>query len=151
MVAYPSLTARRSSPCWGLPAFPLHHPARRRPAVKGLRMHKGESRSWIYLGNPRSSRMWNTLTIAAILVLASPPSPDMLSSVAASWVSLQGEVLGRSGDKQLSVPCSLTESSCLYFPYILLELLRPCTLLYSCALIKMENCWALSGESRKQV
>lgn len=93
MIADVSLSARRNSPSWGSPAFSLPHNCHvwRHPAVKGLRIHKGESCSWIYLGNPRSSWMWDTVTTAAIPVLASPPSPDMLLSMYASRVSLQGE------------------------------------------------------------
>lgn len=114
-------------------------------------MHKGESRSWICLGNPRSSWMWNTVTTAAILVLASPPSPDMLSSMHASWVSLQGEVWGRSGDKQASIPCMLTESSCLYFPHILLLLCWNFyfLVLYSCVLIKIASYLRVSIRKQK--
>lgn len=133
-----SLSARRNSPSWGFPSTVFSCC----PIVKGLRMRRGESPSWIYPGNPRSPWMWNTVTTTAILVLASPPSPDMLSSMRASWVSLQGEVWGRSGDKQASNPCMLTKSSCLYFPHTLLLLFWKCcflTLYCTLALINIEN------------
>lgn len=146
MIADVSLSARRNSPSWGSLAFTLHsHHCHvwRHPAAKGLRMHKGESCSWIYLGNPRSSWMWNTVTTAAILVLASPPSPDMLLSMYASWVSLQGEAFADLvTNRPQSLACLLNQvvyifhASCFFF---MLEFLFPCTLLYSCVLIKIAN------------
>lgn len=142
MIADVSVSARRNSPSWGSLAFTLspHCHVWRHPAVKGLRIHKGESCSWIYLGNPRSSWMWNTVTTAAILVLASPPSPDMLLSMYASWVSLQGEAWADLvTNRSQSLACLLNQVVYVFhtssFP--MLDFLFPCTLLHSCVLIKI--------------